>query len=134
MLYSATTVGLLCRQTDQICKEDLASLGLNDDHFWILIGNCTGNNNRWRSSVKLYGRICSRSSISVVIVKATTEPWFRNFCLGDHSHDCVLRYPSSSGQFMLQENRAQNDPNLSTSMSPMTTRSIFQDGASVIRI
>lgn len=43
-------------------------------------------------------------------------------CVGDHSHDCVLRYPSSSGIFMLQENRAQNDPLLSTSMSPMTNR------------
>lgn len=27
---------LLYRQTDQICKEDLASFGQNDDQFWIL--------------------------------------------------------------------------------------------------
>lgn len=27
---------LLHRQTDQISKEDLTSLGQNDDHFWIL--------------------------------------------------------------------------------------------------
>lgn len=72
---------LLYRQTDQICKEDLTSLVKMMTTFGFYFGNCTGNNNRWRSSVKLYGPICSRSSISVVIFKATRGPWFRNFAL-----------------------------------------------------
>lgn len=68
------------RQTKFVKRISLRSVKMMTT-FGFYFGNCTGNNNRWRSSVKLYGPICSRSSISVLIFKATTEPWFRNFAL-----------------------------------------------------
>lgn len=128
IVHSAQVSMQIVRVTKFVKRISLRSVKMMTT-FGFYFRNCNGNNNRWRSSVKLYGPICSRSSISVVIVKATTEPWFRNFalvttvmiaCLDIH-HRPVM-------------NRAQNDPRLFTSMSPMTTRSIFQDGASVIRI